>query len=258
MNLEQKITEAKRNLVFSDVHIPYQDDKAVNIMLNFSKQYKPNNIFINGDLVDFYRLSTFDQDPGRKDTITEEIYKARIFLSYLTKLNPNADITFLYGNHENRLQRYLWKNPELEGLDVLQLNKLLDFEKYGIKEIKVDRDYWSKETGHAKQGDAIIMHGDNRLNGAATSKYAGYSAKNTMLNGSNQSVIIGHVHRGAIVHHSTPYKTLVGVEDGCLCRIPGTANWQQGFVTFETYNGKNYNYHFHHITKGKLLEPKIK
>jgi len=253
MNLED-IIKTDKVLVVSDIHIPYQDNKAVNIMHQFSKDYKPNKIYINGDLVDFYRLSTFDQDPDRKFTVAEEIYQARIFLSDLRKNNKDAKITLLHGNHENRLQRYMWTNPELSGLDSLRLDKLLDLSKYGIKEIKADRDYWSKATGHVKQGDALIMHGDNRLNGASTSKYAGYSAKNTMLNGSNQSVIMGHIHRGAIIHHSTPYKTLTGVEAGCLCKIPGTANWQQGFVTFETIKGKNHNYKFHHIEKGILYE----
>ena len=255
MGLEDKIDKI---MVVSDIHVPYQDKRAVEIMHEFSKDYKPNKIYINGDLVDFYKLSTFDQDPYRKETVKDEVYMARLFLSELRKNNPRSNITFLHGNHENRLQRYLWRNPELDGLDVLQLKKLLDLDKYHIKEVSVDGDYWGKATGHVKQGDAIIMHGDNRLNGASTSKYAGYSVKNTMLNGSNQSVVMGHIHRGAVIHHSTPYRTLTGVEGGCLCKIPGTANWQQGFVTFETEKGKNHNYQFHHIEHGKLIEGKSK
>lgn len=251
MGLEQVM---EKIMVISDIHIPYQDDQAVEVMYDFSKKHKPDKLFINGDLVDFYRLSTFDKDPERKDTVKEEIYRARVFLNGLRKANPKARMTFLHGNHENRLQRYLWRNPELDGLDNLQIKRLLNLDKYGIKEVKVDRDYWSSETGHVKQGDAIIMHGDNRLNGAKGGTYAGYAAKNTMLNGINNSIIMGHTHRAAIVYHRTPYKTLTGVEGGCLCKIPGNANWQNGFVTFETEKGKNYNYRFHHIVNGKLHE----
>jgi hypothetical protein len=47
------------------------------------------------------------------------------------------------------------------------------------------------EGGTIKQGNAIIMHGDSKLNGASTSKYSGYSAKNTMLGGINESIIMG-------------------------------------------------------------------
>jgi predicted phosphodiesterase len=241
-------------LVISDIHIPYQDDKALGVMYQFSKDYKPDKIFINGDLLDFYRLSTFDQDPGRRDTVTEEAYKTREFLKDLRKRNPKAKITYLQGNHENRLQRYLWRNPELAGLDSLELKNLLEIKKWNIKEVKVDRDYWSKTTGHIKQGDAIIMHGDSRLNGAKGGSYSGYAAKNTMLNGINSSVIMGHTHRGATIYHTTANGILTGVEGGCLCQIPPNANWQQGFVTFETEGGKNYNYHFHHIVNGQLKE----
>ncbi|MHA1676585.1 MAG: metallophosphoesterase [Candidatus Njordarchaeales archaeon] len=241
-------------LVFSDVHIPYQDDKAVQVMHEFAKDYKPDKIFINGDLLDFYRLSTFDQDPGRRDTVTEETYKTREFLFDLRKRHPKAKITYLQGNHENRLQRYLWRNPELAGLDSLDLRNLLELSNYKISEVKVDRDYWSKTSGHVKQGDIIIMHGDSRLNGAKGGGYSGYAAKNTMLNGVNSSVILGHTHRGATIFHTTANGVLTGMEGGCLCQMPPNANWQQGFITFETDKGKNSNYRFHRISNGVLKE----
>lgn len=250
-SIDDKIS---KNLVFSDIHIPYQDDKAVKILFEYGRKYKPDNVVINGDLLDFYRLSHFDQTPERRDSFPEEVSQGRKFLYEVRKRFKNSKIYFLEGNHENRLQRYLWsKAPEFYGLESLELGNMLDFNKLKIKHIKVDGDYWSKMTGHLKIGDMVIMHGDNRLNGASTSKYAGYSAKNTMM-GIQSSSMIGHVHRLAQVNHQTPYGNLVGIEDGCLCQVPGNANWQQGFVTFETYKGNNHNFKLHHIKQGKLIE----
>ena len=243
----------KKTLILSDVHIPYQDDKAISAAFNYARKYQPDNIVLNGDVMDFYGLSTFDKSPDRKDTVAGEIMKGRKWLSGLRRRFSKANIYFLQGNHENRLQKYLWRNPELHGLDSLELKNLLRFKHLKIKETKVDAEYWGKDTGHLKIGDAIIMHGDSRLNGSSSSKYSGYSAKNTMM-GIQQSVVMGHIHRLAHIKHRTPYGYMTGVEAGCLCIIPGNANWQQGFATFETYKGKNYNYKIHHIQDGKLIE----
>jgi predicted phosphodiesterase len=241
-------------LVISDIHVPFQDDRAVGAMHAYSKKYKPDKIYINGDLIDFYKLSTFDQTPDRTDGIDFEITQAKMFLNNLRKNNKDAKIVYLQGNHENRLQRYLWRNPELHGLSALDTKNLFSLKDLDIQEIKVDRDYWSKSAGSAKQGDAIVMHGDSRLNGAKGGGYSGYAAKNTMLNGISSSVVMGHTHRGGVVYHTVSDKILIGVEGGCLCQLPPNANWQQGFVTFETERGKNYNYRFHHIKDGKLIE----
>lgn len=248
------MVKSEKNLVFSDIHFPYQDDNAIKTMISFAKDYNPNNIYMNGDIVDFYNLSKFDKNPERKETVADEIFMVRKFFKKMRDNFPKSNIYFLHGNHENRLQRYLWENPELAKLAELDITNLFHFSDYGIKEIKASRDYWGMDGGSIKQGDIIIMHGDAKLNGASTSKYAGYSAKNTMLGGLQSSVIIGHIHRLAYVTHSTPQGVMVGIEGGCLCKIPKNANWETGFVTFETIDGKNHNYKLHMIEKGKLYE----
>jgi predicted phosphodiesterase len=224
----------KRVMITSDYHIPYMDDKAYMVMRDFAKDYKPDHFVINGDFVDFYNLSTFDKSPDRKYGVVDEVRMARDVLGDLSKtLKSSCKKYFLEGNHENRLQKYLWKNPELEGLEELKLDRLLRFQESGFKYVNVNSDYWKTETGHLKLGNTIIMHGDNRLNGASTSKYSGYSVKNTMMGGTQMNTVVGHVHRLAMVYLSTPYDNFVGLESGCLCQRTGTANWQQGFVTFE-------------------------
>jgi len=249
-----KTKKPEKNLVISDIHFPYQDDDSLDIMFRYAQDYKPHNIYVNGDLVDFYTLSKFSQNPVRKASIPEEVRMAQDFMKRLRENFKKSDIYFLHGNHENRLQRYLWENPQLAELECLEIGNLFDLKSQDIKEIKANRDYWGKEDGAVTQGDAIIFHGDARLNGASTSKYSGYSAKNTMLGGLQHSIVMGHIHRLAVVHHSTPDGTLVGVEGGCLCQIPKHANWQNGFVTFETSKGKNHNYKVHLIEDGKLYE----
>jgi len=245
----QEMTERKikRNVVISDLHIPYQDKKAVQYTLEFIKKYHPDNLVINGDLLDFYGISVYSKNPQNKDNLSSECLKAREFLSDLRKATgTECNIQYLTGNHEMRLQQYIWNHPELEGLKELELSNLLDIKKYNVKMIEPDNDYWSKCNGHIKLGDTVLMHGDDRLNGASVSAKSGYSAMNTMLR-LNSSVMIGHCHRLAQVYHKTPYNDIVGIETGCLCQVPDIYNWQQGFVTFETLKGKNLNYRLHKI-----------
>lgn len=250
-NLESMV---KEELVFvaSDIHVPYQDDTALNCFYDSIKKNKPSRVVLNGDLVDFYNLSVFDKNPDRKGSVQEELVEARKVLKNIRKVaGTKCKIYMTEGNHENRLQRYLWRNPELEGLEELDLGRLLKLKESNISLVRVSGDYWKKDTGHLKIGDLIVTHGDNRLNGSSTSKYSGYSAKNTMMN-IQSSMVIGHVHRLAQVYHTTPYGTMVGLENGCLCQYTGTANWQQGFVSFKVKGNKTYDHQIHRIEKGKL------
>lgn len=249
---ETYMTKAKKVMVTNDYHIPYEDSKSIDMMTKVAKVYKPDIFVINGDFVDFYSLSFWDKNPEHFD-VTHEIERAKGYLKQLrSAVGPKTQMYYLEGNHENRLQRYLWKNPELAQLDVLKMENLLDLDKYNVKWIGADMDYWKKSSGALNLGNTRIMHGDNRLNGASTSKYSGYSIKNT-LQTTRKNTIIGHVHRGAIHYNTNEDETLVGIEGGCLCQEIPTANWQQGFTTFELHRGKGYNHRFHHIDNHKLI-----
>jgi hypothetical protein len=123
---------ANTELVFADLHIPYQDDIAISAMFDFieSQHIKPDLVVILGDLVDFYEISTFSKDPRRKD-IAAEIKEANEFLISLRNRYPDARMILYRGNHCERMERYIFKQaPQLadltEGLleDKLGLSKL--------------------------------------------------------------------------------------------------------------------------------------
>jgi len=244
----------KKVLVYGDIHYPYQDERALNILYEYMKDYKPDAVVILGDVVDFYSISDWDKNPDHFD-LQYELDLARDHLRKVRKIvGKQTRIYYLEGNHEARLQRYVYRHPELEGLDVLNIKYLLDFDKYKIEFKGADVDYWKKDNGHLKLGNVLLMHGDNRLNGASNSKYSGYSVKNTILGATQMNTIIGHVHRLSMFYHKTPTDYLVGMEAGSLCQEVGTANWQQGFVTFELYRGKMINPRTHHIVDGVMYD----
>jgi hypothetical protein len=252
VDLENMVLKTERTVVIGDFQVPYHDKKAIDISLQFIRDYKPHNVVINADLVDFYPLSDFDKDPHRKADIQGELDMAHAILKKYRDAAPKAKMYLTYGNHEARLQRYLWKNPELECLRDLKLPKQLGLAELKIKFVGGTMDYWKTTSGHLKIGDAHIMHGDQRINGARGGARAGYAAMNTLLQ-MQTSVVMNHVHRLGMGYHNSPYAQLVAVEAGCMCQIPPGANWQKGFVSFETYEGKNRNYQLHQILKNQLI-----
>lgn len=153
-----------------------------------------------------------------------------------------------------RLKKYLWKHSELLQLDALHLENLLAFKQNKINYIGGDPDYWCKDSGHVKIADVIIMHGDNRLNGAKGGKYA---AVNTMLS-INHSLVMGHTHRLSLNLYDNGYVNHFAINTGCLCQLPSMADWQQGFGTFEVLDGKGINPRVHQVKNGELYIDGIK
>ena len=240
-------------MVTSDYHVPFLDMRAFEVMKKYTKQYKPDYFIINGDFMDMYSLSNFSKSPDRKKQLSGEIKVARKILDNLIKSLPKTTkIIFLEGNHEVRMQRFIWNNEALFGLEALNMESILNTKKYkNLSYIKCDLDFWSKERGSYKLGDILILHGDSRLNGASYSRHSGYSAKNTMA-ALQMNIIMGHTHRLGFVFASTPNGVMKGIEGGCLCHTT-RFNWQQGFVTYEIERGKSHNVRLYHINKGKLV-----
>lgn len=252
INESVKEMSIKKVMQTSDYHIPYMDVGAYEVMKQYAKDYKPDVFIINGDMVDFYRISHFDKNPDRKTTVKEELEQAKNILADLRNILPKkTKMYFLKGNHEDRLEKHLWNDEELYDLyrDYINMDNLLDFKKYKVNYIDATSDYWKKDSGHLAIGDTLIMHGDNRLNGAKGGKYAGY---NTAI-GLRKNVGIGHTHRLWLKGHSNGYDTVWGFEDGCLCQLSGTADWQHGFVTYNFDDTGCFNFELHPISNYKGL-----
>ena len=58
-------------LVLSDIHIPYQDNKALELAINYGIENKVNAIYLNGDTIDMYQGSRFIKDRRLRDLAGE-------------------------------------------------------------------------------------------------------------------------------------------------------------------------------------------
>lgn len=179
------MTDNIRTLVLSDLHIPYHDPHAVELAVRVVAVFQPNAIIINGDGVDFYDVSAFDKNPDqiRSGGLQNEIAQLGTFLGELNRAKPAAcSVTYLPGNHEDRLRRYLWRHSELFGLRVLELPTLLELDRYGVT--------YAPDEVVLANGGLVVKHGSIVRKAGGMSALAELEAEKYAV-----STITGHTHR---------------------------------------------------------------
>ena len=238
-----KISQSK-TLIISDLHFPYQDNKAITAALKHGLKEQVNCILINGDLLDFAGISRHEKD-WRQRSVFEEFESVREFLRMLRKTFPKAKIVFKEGNHCERWEKYLYlKAPEIFDDSEFTLESRLQ-----LASLKIDI---VKDKLPIKIGKLTVLHGHELQGGGGVNP-----ARATFLK-TLKSVIIGHVHRTSI--HSEPRMDgeVINVQSvGCLCGMypmfSRINKWNQGFAYVEL-NIKTGEYLIHNkiIIKGKV------
>lgn len=115
-----------------DVHVPYHDQDALEIFIEYAAQVGAKTLGMWGDWLDFYMLSRFMKDP-RKRSLNAEIELFNSILDEIKKALPDTKLIFKMGNHEFRLNSYLMNNaPALYGLEEIKLENLLRLHDRGI------------------------------------------------------------------------------------------------------------------------------
>lgn len=232
----------KKAVVLNDLHVPYHSEAAVAIALQYIKDEKPDKIVLNGDIVDFYGVSSYSKDPLRLNTLQDEVDAAAGFFHTLREIvGPDTEIVYIKGNHEDRLERFLLdKAPSLCSLNCLALDELLLLAQYDIRFVDVG----------IHLGDLEIVHG------FVARKNPGASAK-AYYEKSCSSILIGHVHRLNITYFKNKFGQHCLVENGCLCGLDPdythSPNWQNGFSTvYYDEGGGFFEVFLHHIKENKM------
>lgn len=215
-------------LILSDIHFPYQDNKALELALNYGLEQNVNAIYLNGDILDFYQCSRFTKDRRLRD-MAGELEMGREFLKML-KDNFKCPIYYKIGNHEKRYEDYLMiKAPELLGIEDFKLEQLLRFREFGVTLVK--------DKQMALAGKLPILHGHEWYGGFAPP----VNPARGLFMKAKESAIVGHHHRTS--EHTE--KSLSGDvtttwSTGCLCGLE---------PEYAPYN--NYNHGFAHVKISK-------
>ena len=167
--------------VINDLHIPFHDPKAVALALDIIEDYRCQNIYLNGDVMDFYNVNMHGPSHPMVGTLLEdEISRTRIWLQELRKRFKKQRIIYLFGNHEDRLERYILKNARaLYG--VIKLDKLLMLEELGID--------WTP------YNDAVLIDGSDVWVQHSPPSYAKAGAMTSLERDVDRTTIYGCTHR---------------------------------------------------------------
>jgi len=215
-----------RGATVNDIHVPYHDPEAIILAGKIIKWWQPNLLVWNGDLNDFPGLSKWDPNPTRRYRMQDEVDELQA--DVLIPLNAAAGKcrkVALPGNHDLRLLKLLWAQPELFSVRALQLPELWQVDRLGME----------------YAGYAVVVNEQLEVShGTRVSAMSGYSAKAELIKrGYSISTNTGHVHRAGRHEFRPPYGPLiVGQESPCLCRLDPEylvdPNWVQGLTLWET------------------------
>ena len=222
---------------------PMHDRNALSLALQVAETAQPTQIILNGDMLDLSDWSDkFVQSSEFAFLLQKSVIELGWWIAQFHNAVPNAKISYILGNHEERLDRAIIRNLPLayglKSIDNLAGDSLLSIQnmiKFNDFEINWSKQYpygeiWLNKRTRISHGKVIAQG-----SGATTQKISKLS---------NNNEIVGHIHRiesalKTVYDHEGSYD--VGAYSfGCLCKIDESVpsnvpnlNWQQGFGIVE-------------------------
>jgi predicted phosphodiesterase len=207
-------------LIVPDLHAPYHNRRAWDLLLKVGRAFKPWSVVVIGDFADCYAVSFHDKDPKRMRHLDLELIEVRSCLDDVDALGAKEKL-FLLGNHEYRLDRYIsTKAPELDG--TVSVDTLLQLRDRGWETVPYK--------DHTNIGKLHLTHDVGS---------AGRNAIFKSLEAFQHSVVSGHTHRlQYIVEGNALGEAMVAASFGWLGdvsrvdymhKIQALRNWALGF-----------------------------
>jgi predicted phosphodiesterase len=218
-------------VVMGDHHIPYHSPDAIRAAVDDARRFGATGVLLNGDVLDFYALSNHYREPD-KGRVKDEIERGREFLRWLRSQFPGAAIQWKYGNHDERLRRYLAERaPELFDLDDLQLDRLMRAADVGVGVVGDKR--------VVMLGKLAVVHGHEYRGGG------GVQPSRWLYLRTGDSTLTNHFHRTDHYTFRTVTDREVGMWSvGCLCHMKPAYmplnQWSQGWALVEVSAGGRY------------------
>jgi len=227
------LKEGDRVVIVNDVHIPFADFPVLDAVETFFADFKPTIEVYNGDIIDFYSCSHFDQNPSRVFNLQDELSAGKAWFARRVKANPTARRFFVQGNHEDRLRRFLWADgSKLSSLKCLEIESLLGLAEFNIHTIPYGSRY--------DMAGFIIEHGYRAAKSAAFPA----NVARIMAIERGSSGLCGHDHRAQTYSWADSRGGHCWLNNGCLCltslEYAPTPGWQQAF-TFGYIHEKRFH-----------------
>ena len=221
-------------LAAGDVHLPYHDQEAVEIMLERAIEIKAKTLLIAGDWMDMYQVSRFQKDP-RLRNVKAEIDMFNGLIDSIQKALPETKLIFKVGNHEKRFDDYLMSNAAaLFDLEEMHLENILKLKSRGIDFVQSMRVMRFRHL-NIIHGHEYVFSISNPVNPARG-----------LFTRAKKSTMCFHHHRSSEHTETTITGDVITCWSvGCLCDLKPEYmplnSWNLGFA--EIYGDDNGDYH---------------
>lgn len=184
----------KTTLILSDIQYPYHDALMLKKLISVAADIQPDAILQIGDAIDFPQVSRWSKGTAGEFTndLQNHIDGWRKTLEEIRQACPEAEFTWLEGNHDARIQDFLKKYAApVSSLRVLEMPAL-----FGLDELSI-----VYTRGVTRVGTNVYaVHGHE--NGGYTASPSAWDLKFIKRYGSDKSYVFGHTHQPFIIHRA--------------------------------------------------------
>lgn len=220
--------------VVSDIHFPAHHGPAWGAFLRWCADWRPEQVIVNGDVVDFEALSRFAKRASTPHNVIDEIKIAARELNNLAHLA--GVVTVVEGNHDERWSNIIGQFAQnLDGVIGLTLQEQFRFQ--GLD----SRVRWVREDVQNKGvllGPFRVRHGHKQA-GPYGVKHIAAAMLGRVVSGTSQ--IVGHHHRAQLMAKSGEGHQIVAIANPHLSgdhEYATDPDWQRGFTVVECFGGE--------------------
>ncbi len=235
----------KTYIVVGDVHVPEQDDVAVNSVLKLMDDIKFDGIINLGDYLNLSCISHWNKEKHKTlegKRLKADYIKGNALLDEFDKRLPKgAEKHFLIGNHEDWIAQLIEHTPALEGL--FDLDSGLKLQERGYKVYPYNE--------IVRFGRLCVTHG----------MYCGTTPARTHASKLLSNVLVGHTHSPemCLIHSPAKEVSVIGYVNGCLCHMAPDymkskpSNWATGFAVLYLFPNGYFDVSLVRIVKGRYV-----
>ncbi len=202
-------------VVLSDVHVPENDKRVWACIMSLLRDIKPGEVILLGD---FLEMGSVSMHGGAEEArLAEDFAAGKEALKALREaVGDGCRITYLEGNHESRLSRYLAaKAPSL-------IESLSCEVGMGLKDLDVE---WVPEGKQpVSRGDLDLTHGHQDLRERPSKFHSGKMAE--VYGRPGRTILYGHTHKPQTFTRPAVGGVATAIGMGCARTL--TPGWLHG------------------------------
>ena len=191
--------------MFSDFHCPYQDKRIIPLYDSFLKEFKPDELVLNGDFLNYAAYSRHGKRKNEvpDERIAQDHIEAIITLDKLLHNKKIKNLVWIDGNHEIMQDDYFMEFPDFFDRSVHRYEKM-QLKKRGFKHIIPYKKAY-------KSGKLFFTHGTRSgVNAVRQALVTDYKA----------NFVMGHIHRSdTATSKNIEDNIMQGYSTGCSCKL---------------------------------------